>query len=99
MQMGTIISDKPLEAARERVCLKYGHISCIGGCIYFTGATDEGEIICAHEKKCNPEMLHKKRIGRYFTPTPKGLATVIPGAVLINLAKAARRKPEVYTSA
>ena len=98
MQMGTI-SDKPLEAARRRLCLRYGNISCIGGCVHFVGDAEDGGILCKHEKKCCPEMMSKGRLGRYFTPTPGGLATVIEGATLVELAKAARGKAAEYYAA
>ncbi len=87
-----IMGDKPLEAARQRLCLKYGSISCIGGCVHFGGDTEHGEIACKHDKKCCLKMMSAGRPGRYFAPTPGGLATAIAGAALVDLAKAARRK-------
>ena len=85
------ISDKPLEAARQRLCLKHGSISCIAGCVHFGGDTKDGDIICKHEKKCCPDMMSKGRPGRYFTPVT-GLATAIAGETLVLLARVARTK-------
>jgi hypothetical protein len=93
MEMGqqAAVSEKPLEIARNKLCMKYGKISCILGCKHFGGATDDNQVICKHVKGCSREIILALKQGRYFERSPQ-LATPLPGSVLAQIAREARIK-------